>query len=190
MVWGTQQLLGEKGATGVPPKDLLRLTLQNSQGGIHSQPLGGVVLSATHRGLIGPGAEPHVGADGSCALPRVQQTDDQGGTVPHSPGIIPEHVQLHLQGRGGQGQRTPVSPGTAGDLPTLPSPPCPPSSPCPSPPSPLQSASHLPSPLLPALAFLLDPGAAGAQADLGPPPPRTWYSAVCGGSWSGQRGGL
>lgn len=173
------------GMTGVPPESLRRLTLQNPQAGIDTQPLGSAVLSATHSGLVGPGAEPHVGPDGSCTLPRVQQTDDQGGTEPHGLGVVPEHAQLHLQGHGGQGQRTAVSPRAAGGLPVLSSPPCPPSSPCPSPSSPLRSASHSPSPPLPALAFLLDPGAAGTRADLGPPLPRTWYSAVCGGSWSG-----
>lgn len=78
-----------------------------------------------------------------------------------------------------------MNPKTSGGQRTLSSPPCSPYSPCPSPPSPPRSAPPLPSPLLPALLFLLYSGVSGAQADCGPLLPRTWYSALCRGNWSG-----
>lgn len=101
MVWGTQQPRDEEGATVAPSRYLCRLTLQNSQGGIDAQPLGGVVLLAIHHSLTGPGTEPNVGPNGSRTLTPVQQTDGQHGTEPHGPGVIPEHTQLHLHGHSG-----------------------------------------------------------------------------------------
>lgn len=101
MVWGTQQPRGKEGAAGAPSRHLRGLTLQKSQGSVDTQPVGGVVLLAVHRSLVGPGAEPHIGPDGSRTLTPIQQTDEQGGTEPHGLGVIPVHAHLHLCGHHG-----------------------------------------------------------------------------------------